>query len=239
MTTADDVLAVAISQLGYREGANNNTKYGAWYGLNNQPWCDMFVSWCFDQAGGADIGGHFAYCPSHVNWFKNRGQWFTTPQRGDVIFYDWNLDGVADHVGLVENVLDGLYPGAIEGNSSDGNTSEGVAVARHSRATKWILGYGRPAYSTSAYRPPINTGTSEEDEMTPDQSKKLDELYAALPLIKDLHTAMSAIGGTGDAERFRPFFRRAAVDGGMDLLKSEGNRGLGAKLDAIKAKLGI
>ena len=167
MTTADDILAVAISQLGYREGAGNRTKYGAWYGLDGQPWCDMFVSWCFEQVGASAIGGHFAYCPSHVNWFKSRGQWITKsqgPQRGDIIFYDWPPgDGTADHVGIVEKVTDGMYPLAIEGNSSDGNTSEGVAVARHARTLSTILGYGRPAYSTSAYRPPFDPGKEEID----------------------------------------------------------------------------
>ena len=36
---------------GYKEGANNNTIMGKWYGLNNQPWCAMFVSWCFNEVG--------------------------------------------------------------------------------------------------------------------------------------------------------------------------------------------
>lgn len=171
MASADDVLAVAISQLGYQEGANNNTKYGQWYGMNNVPWCDEFVSWVAAQAGAADIIGKFAYCPYHVNWFKSRNQWHTSsPQRGDIIFYDWNGDGVADHVGIVENVLDGTYPGAIEGNSTDGNTSEGLYVARHARALKYILGYGRPAYgaSSAAYRPIPNITSAGTGDPTKD-----------------------------------------------------------------------
>jgi hypothetical protein len=46
-----DVVRVATSQLGYHERGDNLTKYGAWYGLNGQPWCGMFVSWVFAKAG--------------------------------------------------------------------------------------------------------------------------------------------------------------------------------------------
>ena len=40
----DDIIGVAKTQIGYREGNNNDTKYGDWYGLPNQPWCAMFIS---------------------------------------------------------------------------------------------------------------------------------------------------------------------------------------------------
>jgi len=45
------IVEIAKKELNYQESANNNTKYGKWYGLNNNPWCAMFVSWVFDQAG--------------------------------------------------------------------------------------------------------------------------------------------------------------------------------------------
>jgi len=44
------IVEIAKKELNYQESANNNTKYGKWYGLNNNPWCAMFVSWVFDQA---------------------------------------------------------------------------------------------------------------------------------------------------------------------------------------------
>jgi hypothetical protein len=86
--------------------------------------------------------------------------------------------------------------------------------------------------ASSAYRPPI-----EEDDMTPEQASMLAGMDQR---IKDLHTAMSDIkAGNAGAEPFRPFFRRAAKDGTFDVVSAEGNRGLGAKLDKILAKLGI
>ena len=48
MTTVVDV---ARAEVGYQEGPNNDSKYGKWYGLNNQSWCAMFVSWCFNEVG--------------------------------------------------------------------------------------------------------------------------------------------------------------------------------------------
>ena len=78
MATAQDVLQVAIGELGTVESpANSNkTKYGAWYGMDGQPWCAMFVSWCFANAGmplTIETDHGFAYCPSGRNWFAQRG----------------------------------------------------------------------------------------------------------------------------------------------------------------------
>jgi hypothetical protein len=39
-------LAKAETQIGYEEQPVNRTKYGRHYGLNGNPWCAMFVSWC-------------------------------------------------------------------------------------------------------------------------------------------------------------------------------------------------
>ena len=57
MATAATVVATARKYVdqGYKEGPNNDTIFGKWYGLNNQPWCAMFVSKCFDEAGIANL----------------------------------------------------------------------------------------------------------------------------------------------------------------------------------------
>ncbi|MFE4355102.1 peptidoglycan-binding protein [Kitasatospora sp. NPDC056800] len=149
-----------ISQ-GYKEGRNNDTTFGRWYGLNNEPWCDMWISYCASASGNADVIGRFAYCPSHVNWFKQRGQWSEYPRVGAIVFYDWDGDGVADHVGIVESFTDTTIT-ALEGNTSSGNAgsqSNGDGCYRRVRPRKvrQVLGYGYPAYSgnsTPAPKPP-------------------------------------------------------------------------------------
>ena len=57
MTTAEQILQVARGELGYTESpaGSNRTKYGAWFGLNGQPWCMMFVQWVFSSEGAAAL----------------------------------------------------------------------------------------------------------------------------------------------------------------------------------------
>lgn len=147
MTTAEDVLNVARGQIGVTGDSRNDTAYSRWYGFPGQSWCDMFVSWVGEKAGAAGIIGHFAYCPSHVNWFKNRGQWGSVPRPGAVVFFDWDGDRVADHVGFVESVNSDGSINTIEGNSTNPSRGGRNGVFRHREYPGDILGYGYPAYS--------------------------------------------------------------------------------------------
>lgn len=148
--TVKKVLDAARGQLGYREGSNNDNKFGRWYGANHASWCDMFVSWCGAQAGEAAAVGHQSYCPSHVTWFKNKGAWngksFWGVHRGDVVFWDWNGNGLADHVEIIEGFTSGGNVVTIGGNT--GSASNGVY--RQTRSLTYMLGAGRPAYSDAA-----------------------------------------------------------------------------------------
>ncbi|MEH2264079.1 CHAP domain-containing protein [Nostoc sp.] len=119
--------------------------------MDEQPWCAMFVSYCFYNAGlplNITTSKGFAFCPFGVDWFKDKGLWYRVPQVGDVVFYDWESDRVSDHVGMVEQVnADGSIV-AIEGNTSVGNNSNGGQVMRRPRQNN-IAGYGRPHYDSS------------------------------------------------------------------------------------------
>lgn len=171
-----------MGEVGYREktggsqlnskkanaGYNNYTKYGAWYGggsFQAQPWCDMFVSWCAAQCGEEQAVGCYAYVPSHIQFFKGKGQYFAqgskTPQRGDIIFFQDE-----SHVGLVEYVSGG-YVYTIEGNTSGGTTLEanggGVHQKCYGLGSSYILGYGRPAYSGASAASATMTKKEEFD----------------------------------------------------------------------------
>ena len=163
------IVEIALGEVGYLEkksdsqlqdksanaGSNNYTKYGAWYGMNGEPWCDMFVSWCAHQAGEEAAVGRFAYVPYHVAWFRKQGTYFArgadTPRPGDVIFFR-----DASHVGLVEEVSGG-YVTTIEGNTSGGSTlvsnGGGVFEKRYPLTSSYIMGYGRPAYTGAGQEP--------------------------------------------------------------------------------------
>ena len=116
-------------------------KYWGYYGFTEHiEWCAAFVSWIYGQAGkseplffGCESGG--------AQWFKERDQWGDSDYEdiapGDSIFFDWDLNGTADHVGLVVGT-DGDNVYTIEGNRDD------VCIAKsYSRSGyQWILGYG-------------------------------------------------------------------------------------------------
>lgn len=159
-STASAMLNAASADVGYKEGRNNDTKFGKWYGLNYNPWCDMAISYWADKSGNADVVGHFAYCPSHVNWFKARGQWVSrgaAVKPGDIVFYSWSNNGVADHVGIVERASGaGADIHTIEGNTASGSAgsqSNGDGCYRRTRSRTYVLGFGRPAYKAEPAAP--------------------------------------------------------------------------------------
>ena len=96
--------------------------YWSWYGFNSRvEWCACFVSWCYGQMGRSEP--RFAACQSQgIPWFQSHGQWgargYDNLAPGDAIFFDWDLDGSADHVGIVIGT-DGSRVYTVEGNSGD------------------------------------------------------------------------------------------------------------------------
>lgn len=140
----------------YRESPGNHTPFGEWYGDNGEPWCDQFVSYCGDKSGNGAAVGKFQYCPSHVNWFKAQRQWGSTPKVGAIVFYDWDGDGLADHVGIVKSFTDTDIR-TLEGNTSSGDAgSQGNGDGAYERVRpryRNIIGYGYPAYSEEPAAP--------------------------------------------------------------------------------------
>ena len=114
--------------------------YWSWYGFNSRvEWCACFVSWCYGQMGLSEP--RFAACQSQgIPWFQSHGQWggrdYANIAPGDAIFFDWDLDGSADHVGLVVGT-DGIRVYTVEGNSGDA-----CKIKSYSLTYECIKGYG-------------------------------------------------------------------------------------------------
>jgi hypothetical protein len=128
----------AASQVGYVEGANNDNKYGEWYGANHQPWCAMFCTWCFETSGDSSSfvqGSRYAYVP-YVVADAQAGRYglriVDDPQPGDLVCYDWQWDTIYDHIGLFER-WSGANMVVIEGNTSTSSNSNGGQVMRRTR----------------------------------------------------------------------------------------------------------
>ena len=154
MTAAEKVLAVARSQIGTRESpaGSNRQKYGAAYGMNGQPWCVIFLWWCFREAGLSHLfydGRRCASCTTLRNWAKLERRWIPSGFRaGDLVQMDFGSDGVPDHIGIVERVdAKGQILVTIEGNTGAGNDANGGQVQRRTRPASLVVGAVRPEYA--------------------------------------------------------------------------------------------
>ena len=165
MATANDILTIARGEIGYREGRNNDSKYGAAYGMNFQPWCVMFVWWCFQRANAGKLfygGNRTALCSTLYNYHKGVGQSVGTSalRAGDIVFFDFSgRKQATNHVGIVESVT-GSTITTIEGNTSSGasgSQSNGDGVYRRQRRTSVISCAYRPAYDGAAQTPAADT----------------------------------------------------------------------------------
>ena len=183
MTTADQILQVARGELGYKESpaGSNRTKYGAWFGLDGQPWCMMFIQWVFASEGAITLlPARTASCGAFMRASQAQGRWVTEGYRpGDIVIYNFpGNDALTDHCGIVEQLAGGGIM-AIEGNTGAGNDADGGQVQRRVRSNKVILGAFRPDYDMEE--------KEDEDVVTYKYLKDIPEKFR--PTIDQLMTA--------------------------------------------------
>ena len=126
-------------------GTTGGETFWSWYGYEEWvDWCGCFVSWCADQNGYLESGEipQFSYVQDGVNWFYEQDRFLEageTPEPGYIVFFDWNANDVADHVGIVAGTLAGrLF--TIEGNTGGG---KGICARKsYSLSSDYIMGYG-------------------------------------------------------------------------------------------------
>jgi hypothetical protein len=170
MSKASEVVAIALSQIGYKEKASNKnlddntanagsanwTKYardlaaaGYYNGnKNGYAWCDVFVDWCFFKAYGSKEGQRIecqtgdcgAGCTFSMQYYQAKGRFDKNPKVGDQIFFRHSGSSGADHTGIVVEVTSSQVI-TVEGNS--GNQ---VKKNTYARSYGCIIGYGHPLY---------------------------------------------------------------------------------------------
>ena len=108
--------------------------------------CAYFVSKIFKEAGNASLfygGAITTYCPNAIKWCKaNLAEipiYLAMPS--DIIFFDWEPNGVPNHIGFVDHRLSDAQIYTLEGNT----TSKGI-VARRTRPLKYVQGVFRPHF---------------------------------------------------------------------------------------------
>ena len=143
----EQALAESVKWLGTKENPPNSNKvmFSEWYGLRG-PWCAMFVTWCYTQAGSKSFDpkkARWAYCPFMVNDARaQRNGLIVVPtdkvEPGDIAMFDWQGDRVSDHVGIVETKPNKGEFLCIEGNTSTSSDSDGGQVMRRRRKTSQV-----------------------------------------------------------------------------------------------------
>lgn len=180
------IVQIAQNEVGYRESGNNQTKYGEWYGMQDE-WCNMFVCWCSNQAGiSEDIIPKMAYVPSTANWFDAKGQYKNSranggnyiPQPGDIVLFDYNHNTTSDHIGIVEKT---------EGNTLytiEGNKDNMVKRCTYSLDSKDIRAYCVPAYMEEAEE--IKQESEEEKMKVYQNGSTVEPVYADTNCTKNI-----------------------------------------------------
>lgn len=185
MSAAKNVLYCARQWIGYSrwDDPEPGTVFGRWYaklvddpyfGESGIPYCAMFVSYCLNWAGFEAAGLPGAYVPWILSANSDAGRLVANEdaQPGDLVMFDWQGDGVADHIGIVEeNHPDEGWMQTIEGNTSSGSggsQSNGGGVYRRARNYSSIIGVARPYYETQE---------EEDDMLTEHQDMLLATIY--------------------------------------------------------------
>jgi hypothetical protein len=153
------VLDVARGEVGVTESPPGSNRVKYWEVMpswNGQPWCVVFLMWCFRKAGDAMafFGGAFtASCSTLLAWYKNQGQ--TVPvedvQAGDIVLLNFHGGKDPEHCGLVEftPVKGSMTIATIEGNTTNGggSQSDGGQVCRKTRYMTQVVAVCRPIYT--------------------------------------------------------------------------------------------
>ena len=177
MATAEQILDIARGELGTTESptGSNKTKYGAWYGLDGQPWCMIFIQWCFDRAG-VKLPARTASCGALMRAAQAAGCWVTADFfPGDVVIYDFPGGAATDHCGIVEAAA-GSGVTAIEGNTSAaGSQSNGGQVCRKERPRSQIVGAVRPVFAAEAGEEDENMDVTRFEELWREMRRGLQD----------------------------------------------------------------
>ena len=155
-THADNLLAVANSQVGYVESTRNYivtesgemkgyTRYGAWAGIPYEDWSAMFVSFCLHYAH-VDVIPQGTMCTAWVHSLQSVGMYQPaadyTPVPGDIVFFDQNGNGSADHVGIVASISPAEDPAASRIQTIEGDSANEVRYNSYNLTNTSIVGYG-------------------------------------------------------------------------------------------------
>ena len=120
--------------------------FRSYCGLGSKdPYCCAFITYLFQKGGDSALfyaGKKVVYCPNALSWCRANlamvPLYMALPS--DIIYFDWQPNGIPDHIGLVRErkSCDAIY-------TIEGNTSGGI-VDYKTRPAKYVLGVYRPHF---------------------------------------------------------------------------------------------
>ena len=193
MIKAEDIITLAEKQVGTKDepiGSCNNKYNAAYYGgkVSNPAlaWCVVFIWWLFRELDASEIfcsGRKMASVPATWERCKQEGLVVDSPQKGDLVFFDFNKNGTPDHIGIVTKAKSGGGVDTIEGNTSAVSQTNGGTVQKKSRTKAQIFGFARPKYAVE----------------TSSNSAKKTEKQAENSFVKDVQKALG-VKATGKCD---------------------------------------
>lgn len=138
---------------------NSQRPKGSYKMSHSDAWCQATMSAAAYKSGNSGIIPNTCACVTGVAWFRNKGRFKARgykPSVGDICYYDWNGDGVSNHVGAVRYVT-GSTIIVREGNHRDKVLDRTIAYNNRT-----ILGFGVPNWgsTSSGIVVPNTTNTS-------------------------------------------------------------------------------
>lgn len=156
MKTNKEVLKIALKHLG--QGGSTFRKF---CGLpSNAAWCNAFVDYVANEGGVKSLyfnGKKETYCPHSIKWCESNLA-LVPPYLAmamDIIYFDWEKNGVPNHIGFVREKKDTSTIYTLEGNTDGGK------VAKKTRSVKYVQGIYRPHYKGTVKLCHLETETGD------------------------------------------------------------------------------
>ena len=143
-----ELVATALSQLGYREPHPRKSKYSKWIHRTGiaDAWCGYFASWVSVASGHGSAVVKSKSFAGMLAAERKRGRMTHTPIVGRLAYLGYFKSGAASHVGIVVKFT-AKHVWTIEGNvSASGGMKHprGVHFAKHNRAK--VVFYAKPRW---------------------------------------------------------------------------------------------
>lgn len=104
-----------------------------------QPWCNAEVTYAFHEIDESKLfcnGRKETYCPHSIQWcYKNLASLpIYLALEGDIVYFDWERNGVPNHIGFARHRISDLQLATVEGNTSGGKIDNKVREAAYIQA---------------------------------------------------------------------------------------------------------